>query len=465
MPFTEPADDLLRFEDTAAASRLASFGAALFAFLCFMPYPAITVGNYSALQLGNLATIVALFCTSVAIWGRITVGSVFLVIMPRFVSTLKVLVLDNRDASTCMNSTIFWAVTLLTLVAFQAHARRHALAMFTGIAIAMLVHAAIGAYQIYSFSFGVMPLLDLYVNASFMSVQDNAISMARYEQRPFGLFPEPSAMSSSLGPFVILFTAICLDVVKLRQPLGRWHRWLFASASAGALGLIIASQSGHAVPTAAAVGFVLMLWLFQARATIGNYLLIACSLGGVVPIVGYFALNALNARVGGRVSMGNESWEERYTSIVTGFKIWSHGGLSTILLGLGPGLSGEYVKESTNIVAVFSIALTWIYDTGLLGLVALIWVARQLRRTWEESSHDLVYIVMLLNWLLAVTVTTSYGQLLPLWIALGIVSSWSEIFQIPVLAKLANIPDPHLRRAARRARMSPWNAEPSATHA
>ena len=97
--------------------------------------------------------------------------------------------IDNGDASVCFKQTAASAISLLTLLAVQLHAPRHAMAMLVGVAIAILVHVAVGVLQIYSFSSGVFPLAELYVNPSFLSVQDNAQTIARWIQRRSASFP------------------------------------------------------------------------------------------------------------------------------------------------------------------------------------------------------------------------------------------------------------------------------------
>jgi hypothetical protein len=452
----EPSDELLSFDESQQSSRNAAFFAAAFGFLCFMPYPAIGIGNNSALQLGNVATIIALLCATVGIWERVSLAIVFLLLTPQCVSTLKVLLVDGGDASVCFKSTIAWAVASLTLIAVQIHAPRHMLSMLTGIAVAILVHAAIGAYQMYSFQSGVFPLVDLYVNPSFLSVQENAVKLARWEQRPFGLFPEPSAMSSSIGPFVILFAAICFDLVKLRQAPVEWQRYLFATASVAGTGLIIVSRSGHAAPTVAAIALLLVIWLAQARATFKTYAIAGLVFGVAMPIALLFAYNAMSARMSGGTQMGNDSWEERSASLLLGFKAWSERGIATAIFGLGPGLSGEGVKDASGILSVFSVLLSYFYDTGLVGLLAIGLVAQRIVRTWRDARLSPVFAAIAVNWIIGVTLTTSYGQLLPLWIALGLLGSWTEICEVPAARRTTVAPPPRLRRVNCRVRVSPW---------
>jgi hypothetical protein len=446
------------YDDAAVPSFTAAFFAAAFAFLCFFPYPAISVGNNSALQIGNVATLLALLCTSASLWQSVGPVAALLVMMP-MVSTLKVLVIDNADASVCFKQTAVSAISLLTLLAVQLHAPRHALAMLVGVAFAILVHVAVGLLQLYSFSSGVFPLAEIYVNPSFLSVQDNAQTIARWIQRPFGLFPEPSAMSCSLAPFVLFFAAVGLDVIRMKNPPTRWQRALFASAAAGGLGLIIVSRSGHAVPTVAAMALLMILWTVRARATAKTYSLLLSLFCVALPLVLVFAISALSSRVAGGSELGNDSWEERTNSLLIGFRLWSDHGLATVLLGMGPGITSAAVNDVSGIAAVFSILFAYVYDTGLLGLTALIWVGHRMFLSWRQAQWSIAFFLIAIVWTIGVSVTTSYSQLLPIWVALGLLSCWNEICEAPskrqtVVRRMA------VAKAATRGEgwISPWAA-------
>src|SRR5207237_1432836 len=115
---------------------------------------------------------------------------------------------------------IVWMVYTLTIVATQLVAPQYSLELLTGIALATLLHTAVGLLQVYSFSQSEFPLVWLYNNPAFLSVQENAENLARYNRRPFGIFPEPSAMSASLAPWVILWASYLCGVVA-GQPPGR----------------------------------------------------------------------------------------------------------------------------------------------------------------------------------------------------------------------------------------------------
>jgi hypothetical protein len=267
----------------------------------------------------------------------------------------------------------------------------------------------------------------IYVNQSFLSVQENADQIAQYTQRPFGLFPEPSAMACSLAPFVVFWMSHMCGLIRLRREPNRWQRWLFAAAALGGLSLIILSQSGHAAMTVASVLLLAAVWLVRCRATRRNYVIIVSTFAVILPLLIWAASASLSTRLGGDTDMGNASWEERSTSLVAGFTQMINGGAITALFGLGAGMSAPMVYHVTRIVAVFSVLLVYIYETGLLGLVVVLWIGHHMVVLWKALRYDLTFLLFAGLWLMGVTVTTSYSQLLTIWLALGWLTTWPAI--------------------------------------
>ncbi|HWE03254.1 MAG TPA: hypothetical protein VG326_12670, partial [Tepidisphaeraceae bacterium] len=268
----------------AAALNTARWRAALagaLGFFCFMPYLAITAGANTGVQLGSILTI-ALVVPLLFARGQRGPAWIFPLLMaPLCISALKVGLDENGgDIALCFKTIPVFAMSCLTLVAAQRWAPRNSLALLTGIAVATLVHVAVGVWQLYNFSTGGdLPLQWLYVNPSFWSVQDSAEIISRYIQRPFGLFSEPSAMSSSLAPWVLFWIAELCGIVKLRLEPARWQRVVYAAAAVGGLGLIILSQSGHATVTLAAAVLFVAIWFVRCRASAGSFLAVAAVFG------------------------------------------------------------------------------------------------------------------------------------------------------------------------------------------
>ena len=420
-----------------SAAALGDSGTALLAgalgFFCFLPYPAYSIGNTSALQIGNVFTLLMILPVFTLAWRGRPFWIFPLILGPLVLSALKVAVVGGGDVGVCFKTIAMWALSCLTLLIPMIYARRHALDLMTGMALATLVHAGIGIWQYYSFAHGVFPLTELYVNQSFLSVQDNAQIIAKYTQRPFGLFPEPSAMSSSLAPWILIWAAYLCGISKFRHTPAPWQQVLFAAAAAGGLGLIILSQSGHAAVTLAALLVFGVIWFKRCRATIRTYTILVGVLAVVAPLVLWVAAISLANRVGGS-EMGNSSWAERSNSLGIGFSLLVGGDVPRVLCGMGAGMMAPALWSTAQIDAVFSVLLTYVYETGLVGAIAVGCIGIYLLRVWKGIRFDLAFAAIGLVWLVGITVTTSYEQLLPLWMALGWLAVWPEIFEKKAMA-------------------------------
>jgi hypothetical protein len=395
-------------------------------FLCVMPYLAFPAGNNTAVQAGNLLTLGMVVPALLLSWRNKILWLFPLMLLPLFISAGKVAV-TNGDLSLSFKSILVWAMSTLTIIATQLYAPRHYLAILTGLAVATILHVTVGVWQWYAFANGQFPLVELYSsNPSFLSVVENARTMAKWEARPFGIFPEPSAMSCSLAPWVLFWTAHLCGIIKLcRQPTA-WQNALFAVAAVGALSLIILSRSGHAAFTLAAAVVFGAIWLARSKATFRTYVALLTVFGLIMPIVLYLAAIALSDRMGGD-KMGNSSWEERSSSLVIGFKLLVGGGAGRLFFGVGPGLTTPILQGVYNLEAVWSVLLTYVYETGIIGLLVMCWLAGLLIRVWKVQRFDLAYAAIVAVWLVGATVTTSYDQLLSLWLTLGWLTVWPQI--------------------------------------
>ncbi len=348
-------------------------------------------------------------------------------VLPQVLSLFKVALTDGGSLPLSFKSLIVTAMSALALVATQRMAPRQCLQLLAGIAAATILHAGVGLWQLYGFAHGQFPLLGLYVNPSFFSIQDNVPMIVRYIRRPFGLFPEPSAMSSSLAPWAIFWLAEAGGLVRLRHPPSRRLRGLFVVAAVSAVGLIILSRSGHAILVLAAVAALASAVFFRSRATLRNYLALLGVACVVMPLCGWLATTALADRVGSRDMLGDASWHLRAQSLWVGFKMWESGDFWTWLFGAGPGLTSPAVWHQTRLVAVWSVLLPYLYQTGVLGAAIVCWTGCFLARVWQTTRLSAGYGLMLLIWLIGITITTSYGQLLPIWVAMGWLTVWPAL--------------------------------------
>jgi hypothetical protein len=234
-------------------------------------------------------------------------------------------------------------------------------------------------------------------------------------------------MAASLAPWVLILLALSFGLIRLWAPITGVHRLLFGAAALGGLGLIIVSRSGHAAPTCLAVVGLVGMWFVRARATSRSFLAVLVVFGVFLPVVLFLAARSVGDRLGGKTAFGNSSWGERADSLRIGFDLVTSSDLTTNLFGIGTGLISPALKESAGLDAVFSVLLTYVFETGVLGALAAAIVGYALLRVWAASRFDWTFALVAGVWLVGVTVITSYEQLLPLWMTLGWLTTWPEV--------------------------------------
>jgi hypothetical protein len=432
------------------AARRIGYLVGLFGFCCFMPYAAIPIGHNSAIQIGNLLTLLLVLPIVAVPWRRQPFWIYPALLSAMVISTTKVALSGEGELELCFKVMTFWGLSLLTLLPTQFYSEEYSLELLTGIAVAAIVHTAMGIWQWRAFSQGYFPLAGFFSNQSFLSVKENADTIAKYTQRPFGIFPEPSAMSASLAPWVLLWIAEFFGIIRLRRTPAMWQRALFGIAATGGLGLIILSRSGHAMITLAAVVVLAMLWFARCRATLRNFLAIVSVCWIALPAVLALAAIAISDRLGGG-KMGNSSWEDRSESLLIGFQLFTGGGLLTLLFGVGVGQTAPVLQRVYGLEAIWSITLVYLYESGLVAFAVMVAIGRYLFRVWRSSRFDFVFAAILVVWLVGVTITTSYGQLLSLWVTLGFLTVWPRVCASTEPQRIPSAPavieEPLLRRA------------------
>jgi hypothetical protein len=160
---------------------------------------------------------------------------------------------------------------------------------------------------------------------------------------------------------------------------------------------------------------------------------IVVGLGLVLPAMLWFAAVALSNRVGG-TEMGNSSWAERTASLRIGWSLLAHSNLSGAVFGLGVGQMSPALWNEASIEAVYSVLLTYLYETGLVGAVALGAVGYVLARVWKRTGFSLAFAAIGAVWAVGATVTTSYEQLLSPWLVLGWMTVWTEFCDVSAAA-------------------------------
>ena len=285
-----------------------SWAAWLFAFACFFPYPALAIGGHTGLQVSQAAALAAIPFLVARPPGR-SFRAILLLLGPEFVSMfLNHTFADVPSPDVLVNTSIGLALAVLVIWPADWLADRDLFReVLAAAGAAIVLHSLIGLLQLDSFSKDQFPLLFLYVNPSFMSMQEWAEVYARQIKRPCGLFPEPSAMAASLGPWIVLLAGLLLDP-GLRRRLGWRRAWPVIPPVASGCLLLALSVSGStfALMTALLVICAGGVWrMVHAPPRPSQLVMVALVLLSVASVLGYAIPQLGSGNLEGRI---DSSW-------------------------------------------------------------------------------------------------------------------------------------------------------------
>jgi hypothetical protein len=423
----------LTTESSAAGGTWENAAARAFALSCFFPYPALALGGNTGLQVSQgLALAGAPFLCARSPGKPLL--ALLLLLVPVYLSALLALVSGESPSAAVLQKESV-ALTLAFLVLWPSEwvaVRDRFRLVLAAAGAAVVVHAAIGPYQVYSFAKGEFPLLFPYKNPSFKSMEEWAKVYVTYIQRPCGLFPEPSAMAASLSPWLVLLAGLLIDPARA-QALGWKGRRLATAAVAFGFLLIALSRSGSAFPTTAAVAALCAAKVPGWSRSFGvrKFLTLAVVLAAALGVGGHAAYRLS----GGLEDRVESSWGLRALSIEAGLS--ANTDPMTLAVGVGPGQSTPVVRrqlawvplpEDQDELAVFSLAVCYYMETGLIGAPALAAVLAMALRAVVRSSAVVLGVCSLGSWLVGVTATTIYMALSAVGLFLGVRLTWDRLF-------------------------------------
>jgi hypothetical protein len=156
--------------------------------------------------------------------------------------------------------------------------------------------------------------------------------------------------------------------------------------------------------------------------------------GALLLTFGGLLLVAVSLSVlGDRTQLGhNTSWVLRWRSLGASLSLLVRSP-GALLFGAGAGQSFLFLQQSgiaaaTGVSAIWSVVLTYVSETGLVGLGALLLVFARCLRALSRSSRPFAGWVLWGAWLVGAGFTTSYPSLPPLWLTLGLLLSWDRLF-------------------------------------
>jgi hypothetical protein len=401
--------------------------ALLLSFSAFFVFPAI-------LRLGptvGLAIPYVLAAILVAMWlPRLTVSDCrpfAWMMIPLMLSAAYALLAGNVRAPDVIPKVVLlyamaFLVTMPTLHLLRAGYGEH---LILGAALAIIVHAALGAYQLLAFDRGEFPFAELMMtNPSLALLAESPESYVAYVRRPFGLFAEPSAMAACVGPWLVVVSTALFT--RPRDEGSGWNRAILAVALASGLGLVVVSQSGLAVPIAAGAAAPAVLAAFSAhRGVLTRAAALVISVAIVSATTAWLMNNAAD-----RFRLAeNESWRARLASLEVGARAVTTN--DSFLLGAGPGqaLRSRQARDRapSEVTAVWSIALNYAIETGVLGLIAMLVLGASMARSIARSRAWFAGLACAGVWVAGVGLGTSYAQQPALWTAMAMLLSWRVV--------------------------------------
>lgn len=377
-------------------SRLAVALAFAVVVLGFLPYAALPAGANTNLPLSTFASVALIALT---MRHRGVFWTTFAVLVLPFASTLlQMAFAPHAIAPAPMVAWIAYSLALPGAMAAYVvlGPRLRPLLAWCLIGSSVMVYV-----QFVLIKRGTLPWLWYYGAPGYHPVRENAESIILYNNRPFGLFPEPSFMAGTLA--MVLMVVLTLRVAERRiyGPL-EWASLVLV------LGALLLSSSGSTVMTLGLIAFAAILPLLR-RSRVVIAALPSLALATVAA-----ALVVLSDRGTGAENL---SWVDRSSSLFVGLDRFTDTAAEA-LTGLGIGMTTYLFEHGgmplfryehyTPIPDVYSVTLRVLIEMGLLiGLPVLLWLCT---RFVVPSDRELFLVALatLGCWLIVASLTITY---------------------------------------------------------
>lgn len=385
--------------------------ACLLIVLSALPFAAIPLGANSHLPISSVVSgLLILRCRRSSPLMAIAIGTAMIPIVMAFIRMF----VDPEPWRP--GPTILWVVFTLPLAGTIAAVMilKHRLA--TCLAVTLLVSALLVIVQKYVFIdwLNTVPFPDYYTMPGYGWVPASDVDLfLASNRRPFGLFPEPSYMTSALS-------LMAMALVIARLYFDDALKSLDYLALVTAFWAVAASGSGSAAVVLAAIVIVTFVPLVRRRRRVALTMIPPALLG---------ALFLAHSFIADRQSNFNYSWYDRYASIMATMQLMRNDAL-IFLVGLGGGGVNEaFVRGDVPLELhqhymplpdIYSVLGRIVVQYGaIVGLAFVVGMAIFILRTggrrrfWLGSASLIV-------WIAVAGVTTSYESVYWIWGIVGL---------------------------------------------
>lgn len=402
-----------------------AFGLALTSLL---PYPGLAVGNNTGLEMYDALSLAVVPLVLIMGVPKRHLAAFMLFLVPAAISAV-VAAGAGRIESVTTGAAVLVGLVLgfIPLICIGVFARKsYFTAILHGVCLATVIHTAAGAYQVYAFANGFFPFLGILRNPGYMPLDAVAENWTLYIRRPFGLFPEPSAMAASLVPWLIIMVGLLLYPDISPVVLGKGTRLWVLIAAAGGIWLVIWSRSGFVVPM-----ILMLVALSIPRAVkavsevfvVRRMALVLVAIAAIWLMV-IFAQNQFGNRL--ETSTAADPWADRRSSLEIGVRL-PNNDLESLFLGVGPGQSTIILQDTKGLDTVWSVTIRNYADTGLFGLFCMLAIGGIVMFAILRSPVRYAGALAAVAWLFGITFVTSYG-LNSIWFFLAFLLNWDHVF-------------------------------------
>lgn len=411
--------------------------AGVFGFACMFSFPAlpIPIGNAATLDPSQLMTVAMLLLQPSIFFGP-SFPIILLIMAPMVQSALAWFASGGAFAPGLMlkNIIVYFRDVLPLVAAFEVLRAGRFRQLLIGVCVALVVHSFLGMYQMYAFTQGFVPFLDIMsTNPGLAIPPEISADYAQYVARPFGLFAEPSAMAGCIGPWLVLIAGLATNTTRLRV-----HRGILALALLSGCFLLAVSESGQSPVILA--GLVVgvggtLIRRDAASATRGRTWAAAVLMLGVVVATGLKYASLFGQREGGLEGRQDSSWDRRLNSFQFVFDALSHD-VQTFLFGVGPGQTYSMIASGMRftgglgpeVTSVWSVTGGYVVETGVFGLACLAVIAGAAAVSIWTSTERTLGISCALVWFLGILFATNYSAQPAIWFFLAVLLNWNKQF-------------------------------------